>query len=193
MKRLFFAAIAALALAIGVSAAIANHKSDAAPTASQVEPAEQAAPTANQVESAAELTDPTASQSEITAETGSNSGTVKASEARPVSKGKASADASSEKKTNPASDATVEYVIPNITSGSIKLDHFRKIYNLMPNDIHQQAAMAFHDIANNPKSDFRYAGVRIKHTANTWEFYYKGGSVIVRNASDAELKSIFIK
>lgn len=193
MKRLFFAAIAALAIAIGVSAAIVNHKSDAAPTANQVEPAEQAATTANQVESAAELTEPTASQSEITAETGSNSGTVKASEARPVSKGKASADASSEKKTNPASDATVEYVIPNITSGSIKLDHFRKIYNLMPNDIHQQAAMAFHDIANNPKSDFRYAGVRIKHTANTWEFYYKGGSVIVRNASDAELKSIFIK
>jgi hypothetical protein len=193
MKRLFFAAIAALAIAIGVSAAIVNHKSDAAPTANQVEPAEQAATTAKQVESAAELTEPTASQSEITAETGSNSGTVKASEARPVSKGKASADASSEKKTNPASDATVEYVIPNITSGSIKLDHFRKIYNLMPNDIHQQAAMAFHDIANNPKSDFRYAGVRIKHTANTWEFYYKGGSVIVRNASDAELKSIFIK
>lgn len=193
MKRLFFAAIAALAIAIGVSAAIVNHKSDAAPTANQVEPAEQAATTANQVESAAELTESTASQSEITAETGSNSGTVKASEARPVSKGKASADASSEKKTNPASDATVEYVIPNITSGSIKLDHFRKIYNLMPNDIHQQAAMAFHDIANNPKSDFRYAGVRIKHTANTWEFYYKGGSVIVRNASDAELKSIFIK
>jgi hypothetical protein len=193
MKRLFFAAIAALAIAIGVSAAIVNHKSDAAPTANQVEPAEQAATTANQVESAAELTEPTASQSEITAETGSNSGTVKASEARHVSKGKASADASSEKKTNPASDATVEYVIPNITSGSIKLDHFRKIYNLMPNDIHQQAAMAFHDIANNPKSDFRYAGVRIKHTANTWEFYYKGGSVIVRNASDAELKSIFIK
>jgi hypothetical protein len=193
MKRLFFAAIAALAIAIGVSAAIINHKSDAAPTANQVEPAEQAATTANQVESAAELTEPTASQSEITAENGGNSGTVKASEARPVSKGKASADASSEKKTNPASDATVEYVIPNITSGSIKLDHFRKIYNLMPNDIHQQAAMAFHDIANNPKSDFRYAGVRIKHTANTWEFYYKGGSVIVRNASDAELKSIFIK
>ena len=184
MKRLFFAAIAALALAIGVSAAIANHRSDAEPTANQVESATE------QAESAAE---PTASQSEITAETGSNSGTVKASEARPVSKGKASADASSEKKTNPASDATVEYVIPNITSGSIKLDHFRKIYNLMPNDIHQQAAMAFHDIANNPKSDFRYAGVRIKHTANTWEFYYKGGSVIVRNASDAELKSIFIK
>jgi hypothetical protein len=193
MKRLFFAAIAALAIAIGVSAAIVNHKSDAAPTANQVELAEQAAATANQVEPAAELTEPTASQSEVTAETGSNSGTVKASEARPVSKGKASADASSEKKTNPASDATVEYVIPNITSGSIKLDHFRKIYNLMPNDIHQQAAMAFHDIANNPKSDFRYAGVRIKHTANTWEFYYKGGSVIVRNASDAELKSIFIK
>lgn len=193
MKRLFFAAIAALAIAIGVSAAIVNHKSDAAPTANQVESAEQAATTANQVESAAELTEPTASQSEITAETGSNSGTVKASEARLVSKGKASADASSEIKTNPASDATVEYVIPNITSGSIKLDHFRKIYNLMPNDIHQQAAMAFHDIANNPKSDFRYAGVRIKHTANTWEFYYKGGSVIVRNASDAELKSIFIK
>jgi hypothetical protein len=193
MKRLFFAAIAALAIAIGVSAAIVNHKSDAAPTANQVEPAEQAATTAKQVEPAAELTEPTASQSEVTAETGSNSGTVKASEARPVSKGKASADASSEKKTNPASDATVEYVIPNITSGSIKLDHFRKIYNLMPNDIHQQAAMAFHDIANNPKSDFRYAGVRIKHTANTWEFYYKGGSVIVRNASDAELKSIFIK
>jgi hypothetical protein len=193
MKRLFFAAIAALAIAIGVSAAIVNHKSDAAPTANQVEPAEQAATTAKQVESAAELTEPTASQSEVTAETGSNSGTVKASEARPVSKGKASADASSEKKTNPASDATVEYVIPNITSGSIKLDHFRKIYNLMPNDIHQQAAMAFHDIANNPKSGFRYAGVRIKHTANTWEFYYKGGSVIVRNASDAELKSIFIK
>lgn len=193
MKRLFFAAIAALAIAIGVSAAIVNHKSDAAPTANQVEPAEQAATTAKQVESAAELTEPTASQSEITAEIGSNSGTVKASEARHVSKGKASADASSEKKTNPASDATVEYVIPNITSGSIKLDHFRKIYNLMPNDIHQQAAMAFHDIANNPKSDFRYAGVRIKHTANTWEFYYKGGSVIVRNASDAELKSIFIK
>ena len=193
MKRLFFAAIAALAIAIGVSAAIVNHKSDAAPTADQVESAEQAATTVNQVESAAELTEPTASQSEITAETGSNSAIVKASEARPVSKGKASADASSENKKNPASDATVEYVIPNITSGSIKLDHFRKIYNLMPNDIHQQAAMAFHDIANNPKSDFRYAGVRIKHTANTWEFYYKGGSVIVRNASDAELKSIFIK
>ncbi len=184
MKRLFFAAIAALALAIGVSAAIANHRSDAEPTANQVESA------AEQAESAAE---PTANQTEMTAETVSKPENATAPETRPVSKGKASADASSEKKTTPASDATVEYVIPNITSGSIKLDHFRKIYNLMPNDIHQQAAMAFHDIANNPKSDFRYAGVRIKHTADTWEFYYKGGSVIVRNASDAELKSIFIK
>lgn len=156
MKRLFFAAIAALALTIGVSAAIVNHKSKSEPSENQTE-----------------MTADAATSTEAGAPT--NAAT--------------SADASAA----PSSNATVDYVIPNITSGSIKLDHFRKIYNLMPSDIHKQAAMAFDDIVNNPRSDFKYAGVRVKHTASTWEFYYKGGSVIVRNATDAELQSIFAR
>ena len=88
-------------------------------------------------------------------------------------------------------NATVEYNIPNITSGSMQLSHFEKIYYLMPSDIQNKSLMAFNDIINKNKSEFVYCGVKVKHTENTWEFYYQGASVIVRNATDADLLKIF--
>ena len=88
-------------------------------------------------------------------------------------------------------NAVVEYSIPNITSGSMKLSHFEKIFNMMPYDIQEKSVMAFNEIIVNQKPEFTYCGVKVKHTANTWEFYYSGASVIVRNATDSYLTSIF--
>jgi hypothetical protein len=85
----------------------------------------------------------------------------------------------------------VEYVIPNIISGSIQLDQFKKIFALMPQDIKEQAEIAYSDIISKDKSDFHYAGVRVKHTDTTWEFYYNGAKIIVKNATKAELNEIF--
>lgn len=102
-----------------------------------------------------------------------------------------SATTASNSETTNSSNATVEYVIPNIISGSIQLDQFKKIYALMPQDVKEQAEIAYNDIVSKNKSDFHYAGVRVKHTETTWEFYYNGGKIIVRNATRAELNEIF--
>lgn len=99
--------------------------------------------------------------------------------------------AANSSKAEPVSDATVEYVIPHITSGSMQLQHVHKLFDLMPYDIQEKAAMAYNDIVTDTRSEFVYGGVRVKHTDTTWEFYYKGGSVIVRNATPAELLDIF--
>jgi hypothetical protein len=99
--------------------------------------------------------------------------------------------AANSSKAEPVSDATVEYVIPHITSGSMQLQHFHKLFDLMPYDIQQQAIMAYNDIVTDIRSEFVYGGIRVKHTDTTWEFYYKGGSIIVRNATSAELLNIF--
>ena len=88
-------------------------------------------------------------------------------------------------------NAVVEYNIPNITSGTMKLSHFEKIFNMMPYDIQEKSVMAFNEIIVNQKPEFTYCGVNVKHTANTWEFYYSGASVIVRNATDSDLHAIF--
>ena len=50
-----------------------------------------------------------------------------------------SATTASNSETSNLSNATVEYVIPNIISGSIQLDQFKKIYALMPQDVKEQA------------------------------------------------------
>ena len=90
------------------------------------------------------------------------------------------------------SDATVEYVIPGITTGSISLNHFHRIFDLMPDDIQLQAVMAFNHIISNGRSEMVYGGVKVKHPASdTWEFSYKGNSVVVRNASESQLREIF--
>jgi hypothetical protein len=102
-----------------------------------------------------------------------------------------SATTASNSETSNSSNATVEYVIPNIISGSIQLDQFKKIYALMPQDVKEQAEIAYNDIVSKNKSDFHYVGVRVKHTETTWEFYYNGGKIIVRNATRAELNEIF--
>lgn len=88
-------------------------------------------------------------------------------------------------------NAVVEYNIPGITSGSMQLSHFEKIYCLMPYDIQEKSVMAFNEIIVSKKSEFTYCGVKVKHTGNTWEFYYGGSSVIVRNATDSDLRNIF--
>ena len=102
-----------------------------------------------------------------------------------------SATTASNSETSNSSNATVEYVIPNIISGSIQLDQFKKIYALMPQNIKEQAEIAYNDIVSKDKSDFHYAGVRVKHTETTWEFHYNGAKIIVRNATRDELNEIF--
>ena len=47
--------------------------------------------------------------------------------------------------------------VPNIISGSIQLDHLKKIFALMPQDIKEQAEIAYSDIVSKDKSDFHYA------------------------------------
>ena len=71
------------------------------------------------------------------------------------------------------------------------MDQFKKIYALMPQDVKEQAEIAYNDIVSKNKSDFHYVGVRVKHTETTWEFYYNGAKIIVRNATRAELNEIF--
>ena len=88
-------------------------------------------------------------------------------------------------------NAVVEYNIPNITSGTMKLSHFEKIFNMMPYDIQEKSVMAFNEIIVKETPEFTYCGVKVKHTADTWEFYYNGASVIVRNATNADLLAIF--
>ena len=102
-----------------------------------------------------------------------------------------SATTASNSETTNSSNATVEYVVPNIISGSIQLDQFRKIYALMPQDIKEQAEIAYYDIVFNDKPDFYYAGVRVKHTDTTWEFHYNGAKIIVRNATRDQLNEIY--
>lgn len=102
-----------------------------------------------------------------------------------------SATTASDSETSNSSNATVEYVVPNIISGSIELDQFKKTYALMPQDIKEQAEIAFNDIVSKDKSDFHYAGVLVKHTDTTWEFHYNGAKIIVRNATRTELNEIF--
>lgn len=90
------------------------------------------------------------------------------------------------------SDATVEYAIPGITTGSISLNHFHKIFDLMPDDIQIQAVKAFNDIINDGRSELVYGGVKVKHpAADTWEFLYKGNSIVVKNASESQLREVF--
>lgn len=90
-----------------------------------------------------------------------------------------------------SSKAFVEYNIPNITDGSMMLYQFDKIFCLMPYDIQEKMVLAFREIVCDPRSDFSYAGVKVKHTDTTWEFYYNGAYVIVRGATNSELTGIF--
>ena len=89
--------------------------------------------------------------------------------------------------------ATIEYNVPNIVSGSLDLKHFEKIYRLIPSEIQLKARMAYNDVIGKAetRSQFTYAGVKVKHTDTTWEFYYKGASLIVRNATNKDLFDLF--
>lgn len=88
-------------------------------------------------------------------------------------------------------NAVVEYNIPGITTGSMQLSHFEKIFNMMPYDIQEKSVLAFRDIVYNPKPEFTYGGVKVKHTDNTWEFYSNGASIVVKNATVSDLTCIF--
>ena len=89
--------------------------------------------------------------------------------------------------------ATVEYNVPNIISGDLTLIQFEKIYRLLPSEIQVKANQAYADITRKAEtqSQFTYAGVKVKHTSTTWEFYYKGASIIVRNATNKDLFDLF--
>ena len=89
------------------------------------------------------------------------------------------------------SKAYVEYNIPNVTSGTMSIYNVDRLHAFMPYDVREKTRLAYMDIVSDPRQDFCYSGVRVKRTANTWEFYYGGASVIVRNATDEELSMIF--
>ena len=91
------------------------------------------------------------------------------------------------------SKATIEYKIPNIISGTMDLKHFERIYRLLPNEIRKQAMAAYYEVSSKNQSQFTYAGVRVKHNLNdnTWEFHYRGASIIVRDATPDELYKLF--
>lgn len=90
-----------------------------------------------------------------------------------------------------ASKAYVEYNIPNITDGAMMLYQVDRLFCLMPHDVQEKMVLAFRDIIYNPRSEFTYGGVKVKHTDTTWEFYCNGASVVVRGATESELSSIF--
>jgi hypothetical protein len=90
-----------------------------------------------------------------------------------------------------ASKAYVEYNIPNITDGAMMLSQVDRLFCLMPYDVQEKMVLAFRDIIYNPKPEFTYGGVKVKHTDTTWEFYCNGASVVVRGATESELSSIF--
>ena len=90
-----------------------------------------------------------------------------------------------------ASKAYVEYNIPNITDGAMMLYQVDRLFCLMPHDVQEKMVLAFRDIIYNPRSEFTYGGVKVKHTDTTWEFYCNGASVVVKGATESELSSIF--
>ena len=90
-----------------------------------------------------------------------------------------------------ASKAYVEYNIPNITDGAMMLYQVDRLFCLMPHDVQEKMVLAFRDIIYNPRSEFTYGGVKVKHTDTTWEFYCNGASVVVRGATESELSPIF--
>ena len=90
-----------------------------------------------------------------------------------------------------ASKAYVEYSIPNITDGAMMLYQVDRLFCLMPYDVQEKMVLAFRDIIYNPRPEFTYGGVNVKHTDTTWEFYCNGASVVVRGATESELSSIF--
>ena len=87
--------------------------------------------------------------------------------------------------------AYVEYSIPNITDGAMMLYQVDRLFCLMPYDVQEKMVLAFRDIIYNPRSEFTYGGVKVKHTDTTWEFYCNCASVVVRGATESELSSIF--
>jgi hypothetical protein len=64
---------------------------------------------------------------------------------------------------------------------------------LLPSEIQVKANQAYADITRKAEtqSQFTYAGVKVKRTSTTWEFYYKGASIIVRNATNKDLFDLF--
>lgn len=89
------------------------------------------------------------------------------------------------------SKATIEYSIPNFISGTLDLKHFEKIYRLVPDEIAVKCTHAYYEVSNRSERQFTYGGVKVKHTDTTWEFYYAGVSIIVRNATSKELDYLF--
>ena len=88
----------------------------------------------------------------------------------------------------------IEYNIPNITSGTMTLEQFETIFRLRPDDIQKQAKKAFEEITSIQVKSFTYGGVQVKHPyGSSWEFYFKGASVKVTDASYEELSEIFKK
>mgnify|MGYP003295451125 CR=1 FL=1 len=86
----------------------------------------------------------------------------------------------------------VEYNIPNITSGTMMFTHVEKIFDMMPLDVREKCVLAYRDIIQKKPKDFIYCGVRVKHPDElTWEFYYQGASLIVRDVTSSELTQMF--
>lgn len=85
----------------------------------------------------------------------------------------------------------IEYTIPHITSGTMQLDHAKKIFSMMPYDIQEKAVIAYRDIISKNSKNFYYGGVLVKHPSeDVWSFQYKGTSILVK-ASPGALTTFF--
>ena len=85
----------------------------------------------------------------------------------------------------------IEYTIPHITSGTMQLDHAKKIFNMMPYDIQEKAVIAYRDIVSKNSESFYYGDVLVKHPSESvWSFQYKGTTILVK-ASPGALTTFF--
>lgn len=92
------------------------------------------------------------------------------------------------------SEGYIECTLPNIPSGTITLDQFEIIYNVIPDSFKEQMVSSFQEITDAAltKSQFYYNGVLVKHpNETTWEFSSQGCSIKVCNVSMQALKEIF--
>ena len=85
----------------------------------------------------------------------------------------------------------IEYIIPNITSGTMELQQAKKIFNMMPLDVQEKSIAAFRDIIIKDAASFTYGGIPVKHPSDSiWNFTYNGVSITV-NSSLSSLTTFF--
>lgn len=102
----------------------------------------------------------------------------------------ATASTSEDEKAN----AYIECSTPDFVLGTMSLENFGRIYDMLPSSFQEAMVSYFQDVTDEAegKSRFSYNGVLVKHPdETTWEFDFQGCSIKVHNASLQMLEDVF--